>query len=294
MRLLGLMYSSGLFLTGLFSIGLFPLVHCSPVSAGPPTSITRYVRFQTGDTTAYGIVEQETVRQLEGDLFGTWQPTQQTYALNEVTLLVPSTPSKVLAMAGNYKAHLGSTPLPKNPELFFKLPSSLVPHLGDVVQPADHEPVHYEPELVIVMGKRAHRVGRQQALDYVLGVTCGNDISARHWQKNDVQWWRAKGSDTFGPCGPFIVSGIDYNRLTMKVIVNGEVRQEFNTSDMIFDVAQIVSFASRYVTLEPGDLIYTGTAGKTEPLAIGDQVEIEIEHVGTLRNQVVAEPPRTE
>jgi 2-keto-4-pentenoate hydratase/2-oxohepta-3-ene-1,7-dioic acid hydratase in catechol pathway len=278
----------------LYSITIFSAILCLPAAAATPASITRYVRFQHGDTVSYGIVEQERVRQLEGDLFGSWKPSSKTYSLKEVTLLVPSAPSKVLAMAGNYKEHMGSAPLPDHPELFFKLPSCLVPHLGDVMQPADHEPVHYEPELVIVMGKRARWIDKEEALDYVLGVTCGNDISARHWQKNDTQWWRAKGSDTFGPCGPFIVAGIDYNRLTMRVIVNGEIRQEFNTSNMIFDVAEIVSFASQHVTLEPGDLIYTGTAGKTEPLAIGDQVEIEIEHVGTLRNRVVAEPSKAQ
>ena len=276
--------------TTLFSTMLFSAVLSLPTATAAQKSSSRYIRFQIGDTVSYGIVEKETVRQLEGDLFGSWKPTEKTYALDEVTLLVPSKPSKVLAMAGNYKEHLGDAQLPEHPELFFKLPSSLVRHLGDIMQPATHEPVHYEPELVIVMGKQARWVNQEQALDYVLGVTCGNDISARDWQKNDTQWWRAKGSDTFGPCGPFIVSGIDYNRLTMRVIVNGEVRQEFNTSNMIFNLAEIVSFASQHVTLEPGDLIFTGTAGKTEPLAIGDQVEIQIEHVGTLRNQVIAEP----
>jgi 2-keto-4-pentenoate hydratase/2-oxohepta-3-ene-1,7-dioic acid hydratase in catechol pathway len=148
--------------------------------------------------------------------------------------------------------------------------------------------VHYEAEVVIVIGRRASNVAPGQALDYVLGITCGNDISARAWQKNDVQWWRAKGSDTFGPCGPFVAAGIDYANLDMELRVNGEVRQKTNTKNMIHDIPQTVSFISRYVTLEPGDLIYTGTPGKTQPLYPGDVVEVEIEGVGVLRNNVVA------
>ena len=252
--------------------------------------VVKYVRFQKGATVAYGIVEADRVRQLNGDLFGTWQKSDITHRLADVAILVPTTPSKVLAMAGNYKDHLGDKPLPDHPELFFKLPSCLLPAGGDIVQPREHEPVHYEPELVVVVGKRARDVGEDQALDYVLGVTCGNDISARQWQRNDVQWWRAKGSDTFGPCGPYIVAGIDYNNLTLQIRVNGQVRQTSNTRNMVFNVAQIVSFVSRYVTLEPGDLIYTGTPGHTEPLKPGDEVEVELEGVGVLRNHVIAAP----
>jgi 2-keto-4-pentenoate hydratase/2-oxohepta-3-ene-1,7-dioic acid hydratase in catechol pathway len=132
-------------------------------------------------------------------------------------------------------------------------------------------------------------VSQADALDYVLGVTCGNDVSARKWQQNDVQWWRAKGADTFGPCGPFIVSGLDYDNLDMELRVNGKTMHKTNTSKMIHGVAPTVSFLSRYVTLQPGDLIFTGTAGKTQPLAVGDVVEVEIEGVGVLRNRVVAE-----
>ncbi len=148
--------------------------------------------------------------------------------------------------------------------------------------------VHPEGEMVIVIGKRAKNVPEKNAKQYVFGVTCGNDISARDWQANDVQWWRAKGSDTFGPCGPFIAAGVNYDDLLLTTRVNGEVRQSQRTKDLINSVAAIVSFASRHVTLEPGDLIYTGTPGKTAAIKPGDVVEVELESVGILRNPIVA------
>ena len=138
------------------------------------------------------------------------------------------------------------------------------------------------------MGKRAKNVPESTAMDYVFGITCGNDISARDWQKNDIQWWRAKGSDTFGPCGPFIASGLDYGNLQMTLRLNDEVRQQTTTKNMIHNLAQAVSYISRQVTLEPGDLIYTGTPGQTQPMQIGDIVEVEIEGVGVLKNRIVA------
>ena len=253
-------------------------------------TIVKYCRFQAGGTVAYGIVEGDRVRELSGDLFGKWQKTDKTHALKDVTLLVPSArPTKVMALSGNYRDHLGDEPVPLNPEIFFKPPSCLLRHEGEIVQPQSHAPVHYEAELVIVIGRRAKRVPTAKALDHVLGVTCGNDVSARDWQQNDVQWWRAKGSDTFGPCGPFIVSGIDYNNLNMELRVNGEVHQKTNTRNMIHNVAETVSFISQHITLEPGDLVFTGTTGETQPLKPGDEVEVEIEGVGILRNTVVAD-----
>ena len=249
---------------------------------------TKYVRFKKGDTVAYGIVEGKQVRRLGGDLFGEWHKTDTMYPLKDVTLLVPSKPSKVLALAGNYRDHLGDKPLPANPEGFFKVPSCLQHPGGAIVLPKTTDDVHYEAEVVVVIGKRARNVAKEKALDYVLGITCGNDVSARTWQTNDVQWWRAKGSDTFGPCGPYIVSGLDYNNLRMQLRVNGEVRQDTTTKNMIHDIATTVSFLSHHVTLEPGDLIFTGTPGKTKPLKPGDVVEVEIEGVGVLRNPVVA------
>lgn len=260
----------------------------SPVKDAGKGTITRYVRFQSGKTVAYGVVEGDRVRELTGD-FGAWKPGEKTHSLADVKLLVPSTPTTVLAMAGNYQSHLGDRPPFKNPEFFFKPVTCLVPHGADIVIPHGAEDVHYEAELVIVIGKKAKNVPEDKALDYVLGVTCGNDVSARVWQKNDVQWWRAKGSDTFGPCGPWIVSGIDYDNLLLKLRLNGEEKQKEGTKDMVHNVAQAVSFGSRYVTLQPGDLIFTGTPQKSTAMKPGDVVEVELEGVGVLKNSVVAE-----
>jgi len=253
------------------------------------SGVTRYARFRIGNRVAYGVVEGDRIRRIRGDLFGQWEPTDTTYGLAQVQLLVPTRPSKVIATAGNYKSHLNEeAPVPEHPEFFFKVPSCLIACGEPIVIPPGTKRVDAEAELVIVIGKRAKNVAPEDALDYVLGVTCGNDVSARDWQQDDVQWWRAKGSDTFGPCGPFIVSGIAYDDLLLQCRVNGQVRQSQRTRDMIFGVAELVSFASRHVTLEPGDLIFTGTPGKTPTLHPGDAVDVELEGVGVLRNPVVA------
>lgn len=277
---------------------LFAVAFLAACSTGPGTPVAapsgpgvRYARFQAGGKTLYGIVEGDRLRALDGDLLGEWKKGGTTYALSEVRLLTPVPPTgKVLALAGNFQSHLGTAPPFKNPEAFFKLPTCLVPHEADVVIPPGTADVHYEAEQVVVIGKRAKNVTAAQAMGCVLGVTAGNDISARDWQKGDRQWWRAKGSDTFGPVGPFILTGVDYDDLGLEMRVNGEVKQKERTKDHIFKVAETVSFISRHVTLEPGDLIFMGTPQKTTPIKPGDVMEVELEGVGILRNKVVAAP----
>jgi 2-keto-4-pentenoate hydratase/2-oxohepta-3-ene-1,7-dioic acid hydratase in catechol pathway len=247
-----------------------------------------YARFEHGRDTAYGIVEGDRVRRLSGDLFGAWDKTEITHPLAEVALLVPATPSKVFAVGLNYRSHLGGRPMPEEPAIFLKPPSCLIPSGAEIVIPAGRGDVHFEGEMVVVIGKRARNVSAAEAHGYVLGVTCGNDVSARDWQKHDLQWWRAKGADTFGPCGPLIASGLNYDDLHLRLRVNGTVMQEQRTSDLIHSVGATLSFISRYVTLEPGDLIYTGTPGNTSALKPGDVVDVELEGVGLLTNRVVA------
>ena len=140
--------------------------------------------------------------------------------------------------------------------------------------------------MVIVIGRKVSRVSKEEAKSYVFGVTAGNDVSERDWQRADLQWLRAKGSDTFGPLGPAIVTGLDYDDLLLQTRLNGEVVQSQRTKDLIFDVATIVSYVSQYVTLLPGDVIYTGTPGTTRAIKAGDTVEVEVEGVGVLRNRV--------
>jgi 2-keto-4-pentenoate hydratase/2-oxohepta-3-ene-1,7-dioic acid hydratase in catechol pathway len=266
---------------------LFALLLVCARSLAEEKKVTKYVRFRADDTVAYGIVEGDRVRQLDGNLFRSWKPTDVTHKLSDVKLLAPSQPSKVLAAALNYKSHAGEKTPPTEPQFFFKAPTCLVAPGGKIVIPKGATNVHYEAEMVIVIGKRAKNVPEERALEHVLGVTCGNDISARDWQSGDIQWWRAKGSDTFGPCGPMIVSGIDYDDLLVQLRQNGELKQKERTSQMTFSVAQLVSFVSRHVTLKPGDLIFTGTAGTTSSIKPGDVLEVELEGVGVLKNTVV-------
>jgi 2-keto-4-pentenoate hydratase/2-oxohepta-3-ene-1,7-dioic acid hydratase in catechol pathway len=249
--------------------------------------VTRYVRYSAGGATSYGILDGQTVREISGDLFTNPRPTGQTHALNQVKLLAPATPQKVIAVGLNYITHLGERPAATYPGLFAKMPTSIVGPEADVIYPADATNLHFEGELVVVIGKRAQNVTAADAPKYIFGVTAGNDISERDWQRADLQWFRAKASDTFGPLGPMIVTGLNYGDLLLQTRVNGEVLQSQRTKDLIFDVPAIVSYISRYVTLEPGDVIYTGTPGTTKAMKPGDVVEVEIEGIGILRNKIV-------
>jgi 2-keto-4-pentenoate hydratase/2-oxohepta-3-ene-1,7-dioic acid hydratase in catechol pathway len=200
--------------------------------------------------------------------------------------LAPVQPSKVIAVGLNYQSHLGTRTPAAYPGLFAKMPTSIIATGEDIVLPPDAKNTHYEGELVIVIGRRASRVSQADAKSYVFGVTAGNDVSERDWQRDDLQWFRAKASDTFGPLGPAIATGLNYDDLLLQTRLNGEVVQTERTKDLIFNVAKIVSYVSQYVTLEPGDVIYTGTPQTTKPMKDGDVVEVEVEGVGVLRNKV--------
>jgi 2-keto-4-pentenoate hydratase/2-oxohepta-3-ene-1,7-dioic acid hydratase in catechol pathway len=250
--------------------------------------VTRYIRYRSGSRISYGILEGDNIQELSGDFFQS-AATGVTHRLADVKLLHPSTPGKILAVGLNYKSHLGERPAPKTPEIFYKPVSSLQNPGDPIVLPRDSANVHYEGELVIVIGKQAKNVSPEDARATIFGVTCGNDVSERDWQHGpakDLQWWRAKGSDTFSPLGPAIVTGIDYSNLLLQTRLNGEVVQKQFTSDLLFDCPTIVSYISGWVTLEPGDLIYTGTPGSTRKMSAGDIVEVEIDGIGILRNPV--------
>ncbi len=270
------------------------LLAASGVGLAQEQNVVKYARFRVGqERPVYGIVEGDVIRQIDGSLFANWKKTDKTYPLSSVTLLAPSRPTQVLAMAGNYRSHIPGEVIPEKlriPQAFFKTPQCIVGPNDAIVIPHGTKDVHYEGELVIVIGKRAKNVSKEDALKYVLGVTCGNDVSARDWQKNDIQWWRAKGSDTFGPCGPMIVSGLNYDDLLLQLRLNGEVKQKERTKNLIHNVPTMVSFLSQHLTLNPGDLIYTGTPGITTAMKPGDEVEVEIEGIGVLRNRVAAAP----
>jgi 2-keto-4-pentenoate hydratase/2-oxohepta-3-ene-1,7-dioic acid hydratase in catechol pathway len=249
-------------------------------------AVTRYVRFAREGNVSYGVLEGETIHELAGDILAGPRETIGEVALSKVRLLAPCVPSKVIAVGLNYRSHLKGRPEPEYPGLFAVLPSAVVGPEDAIVIPPDARDVHYEGELVVVIGKRAKNVQASDASDYVFGVTAGNDVSERNWQRSDLQWVRAKASDSFAPVGPAIATDLDYNNLLVETRLNGELRQSERTEDLIFDVETIVAYISRYVTLLPGDLIYTGTPGTTESMKAGDVVEVEVEGVGVLRNTV--------
>ena len=255
--------------------------------------MTKYARYEAHGETAYGLVEGDTVRQLTGPPYEAHEVTDHTHALSEVKLLSPVVPSKVVAIGLNYKSHLGDRPTPKVPEPFFKTTSSVIGPGEAVVIPRDAitEGVKVQPEaeLSLVIGKRCKGATKANALSYVLGYTCGNDISARDWQRNDLQWWRAKSCDTFTPLGPFIVTDLDPGNLHLIGRINGKVVQDQVTSDLLYDVPTIIEFVSRVMTLEPGDVIMTGTPGAPGDIHEGDVMEIEVEGIGVLSNPVRAE-----
>ena len=199
-------------------------------------------------------------------------------------------PSKIIGIGVNYRAHaveMGKRP-PEEPVMFLKPPSAMIPHGGQIRRPAGFAQVHHEAELGVVIGTRCSRVSRERALEVVMGYTCVNDVTVRELQAKDGQWARAKGFDTFCPVGPQIVGGLDPSNLRIQCRVNGTTRQDSTTADMIFDVPALIAFCSEYFTLEPGDIISTGTPSGVANLDVGDVCEIEIEGIGVLRNEVVA------
>jgi len=267
----------------------------------------KFARFEANGKIAYGIVEGEAVAEISAAPFGAYDKTGNEYALSQVKLLAPCEPSKVLATALNYKSHLPHIPgitgsaAPTQPELFYKVPSSIINPGDTIVLPADVRPVEEEAELVVVIGKPCKNVSVDEAMDYVFGYTCGNDVSARDWQKEGggSQWCRGKSFDTFCPLGPVLVTPEEIpnpNALRISTKVNGETLQDCSTADMIFDVPALLEFLSGSTTLLPGTVILTGTPhgvgmARTPPrwLQPGDTVAVEIEKIGVLTNPVVEE-----
>ncbi len=199
-------------------------------------------------------------------------------------------PSKIVGIGQNYRAHaleMGKG-LPAQPLMFLKPRSALLTDGGAIERPAGYDRVDFEGELGVVIGRRTARIARAQALEAVLGFTCVNDVTVRDLQKSDGQWTRAKGFDTFCPLGPRIVAGLDPSNLRITTRVNGALKQDSSTSDLIFDVPTLIAFVSQHMTLEVGDVISTGTPAGVGNLAVGDVVEVEIEGIGVLRNPVIA------
>lgn len=247
---------------------------------------TEYVRYEQGGETSWGVLEESTIHQLNAAPYLDGERTGNTVARDQVMLKAPAEPQLVVMTALNFRSHISGEPA-DYPGLFIVPPGSIIGPEEEIVRPADSSNLHYEAEAVIIIGQRAQNVSIEDAHEYIFGVTAGNDVSERAWQSADLQWTRAKGTDTFNPVGPVLVSGVDYNNLEVVGRLNGEERQRENTADMLFDFNHMVSYISRHFTLEPGDMIWSGTMGTTRAMEPGDVYEVEIEGVGILSNRVV-------
>lgn len=248
----------------------------------------KYARVKADGEIFYGVADNGVIRRIEGNLFDRFELTEKTYLETAVTFLPPCEPTKIMAVGLNYRAHAAemNEALPKVPKIFLKPPSALLGHMGTIEIPKHSSRVDYECELALVIGKRAKNITPEEAASHIFGYTCFNDVTARDVQSADGQWTRAKGYDTFAPCGPYIVTGIDPDDLQVETLVNDTVKQSGRTSDFIFPTAKLISFLSEVMTLEPGDIITTGTPSGIGPVKPGDKVEIRIEQIGTLTNFV--------
>ncbi len=248
-------------------------------------SSEHFVRYQYQEKISYGKLDNDAVLPISGDIFGEYSIAKTSIPLESVEVLLPTKPEKVFAVGMNFASHLAS-PANAPPPMFLKLPSSLI-LTGEVIQvPPKARNVHFEGELVVVIGKELSQASVEEAEQAIFGVTVGNDITERSWQGADLQWLRAKASDGFGPVGNTIVRGVDYNNVELTTRVNGKVVQQENTSFMIHKPRKVVSYLSHYFTLKPGDLIFMGTPGRTYALSDKDQVSVTIEGVGTVVNEV--------
>ncbi|HIE38781.1 MAG TPA: FAA hydrolase family protein [Anaerolineae bacterium] len=257
----------------------------------------RIVRYAAKPGPRWGLLtHDDVVRELRGDPFGVWEPGPEVGPLAEVALLAPVLPSKILCVGRNYPAHAAEhgSEVPAEPLLFFKPPSAVIGPGGPILLPPQSAQVDYEAELAVVIGRSCRNVRPEEAWEYVGGVTCANDVTARDLQRRDGQWTRAKGFDTFCPVGPWVVVGLSEAEVADLVVVcrvNGIVRQRGHTSEMAFSPTDLIAYSSAVMTLEPGDLLLTGTPAGVGPLRPGDVVEVEVEGIGVLSNPVETCPP---
>ena len=255
----------------------------------------KIVRYGAEGEGRYGVVEEDgTIRKIAGSPFDSLGAGEAVAQLDQVEVLAPVAMPRIIGVGLNYAAHAaeGGHEPPTRPMLFMLPSTSVIGHEEDIVYPLQSEEVAYEGELAVVIGKKARRVSEAEALDHVLGYSCGIDVTERVIQRQEMSrgcLLVGKGFDTFCPLGPCIATGLDPTHLELRTRVNGEEKQHTNTADMIFPVAQLVSYISEAITLLPGDVIMTGTPSGVGSIVPGDVVEVEIEGVGILRNPVVAE-----
>ena len=252
----------------------------------------RFVRYQyKAEPAQFGWILEDRVGPVEGTPFGDFRRLELERDLDEVRLLAPLVPGKILCIGRNYVAHAleQNAEVPEVPLLFLKPPSSVIGPGQTILLPPQSQQVEHEGELVAVIGKRGRWIPPEEAFDYLLGYTVGNDITARDLQRRDGQWTRGKGFDTFLPLGPWIETEFDPSDALITCHVNDELRQMGSTRDMVFSVRNLIAYASSIMTLEPGDVLLTGTPAGIGPLQPGDIVEVTVEGLGTLTNPVAAE-----
>ena len=252
----------------------------------------RIIRYQIkSEVPKYGWMVEDKLGEVEGDIFGSYKRREAKTPLAEVNLLPPSQPTKIVCVGRNYIDHakeLGNE-VPKIPLIFMKPPSSIIANGETIILPPQSRQVEHEGELVVVIGKRGKNITAEAASDYIFGYTVGNDITARDLQKSDELWTRAKGFDTFCSFGPWIDTEFDPSDAVITCRVNGQMRQMASTRDMVFNVGVLIAYVSSIMTLEPGDLLFTGTPAGVGMLEDGDVVDVEIEGLAKLSNPVQAE-----
>lgn len=245
-----------------------------------------YVRYSDNNNDCYGYLENGEVTKIIGDIFERYEFSSEKVLASSVTLLAPCQPTKVVCVGLNYLDHAKemNEELPNAPLLFLKPPTTVIGNEEDIVAPDNAGRLDYEGELAIVIGKKAKNISQNEVNDYVFGYTCANDFTAREIQLSDKQWTRGKSFDTFCPLGPGIVKEIDKKDARIQLKVNGEVRQKSNINMFIFSVGEIVSYISKHMTLQPGDVILTGTPHGVGPVNSGDVMTVTIDGIGTLTN----------
>jgi len=252
----------------------------------------RIVRYRHGQDVGFGVLEDATVAEINPHPFGPFRYTGTRLPLEEVRLLAPVLPTKVVAVGRNYAEHareMGGE-VAAEPVIFLKPSTAVIGPNDPIVYPTGIDQVDYEGELAVIIGKLTRRVDKANAMQAVLGFTCANDVTARKLQKIDGQWARAKGFDTFCPLGPWIETDLDSSNLALRTLVDGQARQSSRTSMLDHGVASLIAFVSSVMTLLPGDVLLTGTPAGVGPLEVGNRVEVEVEGIGILANPVVAEP----
>lgn len=253
--------------------------------------LLRYRR-NTEAETQWGWLNDDRVGALSGPPFEAYRREKATIPLEQVQLESPIIPGKIICVGRNYAAHAEEhgSDVPELPLLFFKPTSAVIGPGGPIWLPPQSQLVEHEAELALIIGQRARWIEADQAADFILGYTCGNDVTARDLQRQDDQWTRAKGFDSFCPLGPWIETELDPADVLVSCTVNGQPRQMASTRDMAFPARQLVAFISSVMTLEPGDVIMTGTPSGVGPLNPGDEVSVEVEGIGTLTNPVTEDP----